>query len=110
MIIRTNLVPKGYDAWTLFPFILIRPGKDTDWLIVHEEEHLRQQRWTILLPVIGLGIWYALYQVPALKWKWELEPHRAELAAGRDLTRVARSLVRYRKNATEKDAIDALLV
>lgn len=45
-IIASRLVPRGYDAITLWPLILIRPDCRPDAaLIEHELVHYREQAW-----------------------------------------------------------------
>lgn len=45
-IIASSLVPKGFDAVTLWPAILVRPGARGDaGLIEHELVHYREQAW-----------------------------------------------------------------
>lgn len=57
MIIYTNLVPKGFSACSLWPFILVRPEHRSDiTLIEHELVHYREQAW--ITPV-----WVLLYLV-----------------------------------------------
>lgn len=53
------LVPRGYNAITLYPFIILRERTDKDnvVLINHERIHLRQQKE---LWVIGFYLWYLL--------------------------------------------------
>ena len=50
MIISTRLVPRGFDAITVWPFILVRPGaRERPGLMVHEVVHYREQkRWGVL--------------------------------------------------------------
>lgn len=54
-----KLVPKGYSAITLFPFIFVRNKKDLDnqILINHEKIHLAQQKELL---VIFFYLWYFL--------------------------------------------------
>ena len=57
MIISTNLVPKGFSACSLWPFIFVRPEHRSDTaLIEHELVHYREQAW--IMPV-----WVLLYLV-----------------------------------------------
>lgn len=60
MIITSKyLVPKGYAAITLFPFIILNNAlqKHNNTLITHEKIHLRQQAELLL---ILFYIWYLL--------------------------------------------------
>ena len=60
-MVRKNrfLVPKGYRAITLYPFIFVRNASDKydKVLINHERIHLRQQVETLILL---FAIWYFL--------------------------------------------------
>jgi hypothetical protein len=57
MIVGTHLVPKGFSAFSLWPFIFVRPDQRSDIaLIEHELVHYREQAW--ITPV-----WVALYLV-----------------------------------------------
>ena len=60
-MIRVNryLVPKGYRAITLYPFIFVRNASDKfdKVLINHERIHLRQQKELL---VLFFYIWYFL--------------------------------------------------
>ena len=48
MIIKTNIVPKGFVAITIFPFIFT---KDKNAITInHEKIHLRQQAEMLILP------------------------------------------------------------
>ncbi|MFK8281645.1 hypothetical protein [Capnocytophaga cynodegmi] len=51
------LVPKGYRAITLYPFIFLRDktDKQNQVLINHERIHLKQQKELL---VIGFYLWY----------------------------------------------------
>ncbi|MDO5106130.1 hypothetical protein [Capnocytophaga sp.] len=53
------LVPRGYNAITLYPFILVRERANCNspLLINHERIHLRQQKELL---VIGFYLWYLL--------------------------------------------------
>ena len=51
MIITTRFVFKGFDAFTVWPFIFVRPEcKDDAALIEHELVHYREQRKTLTVP------------------------------------------------------------
>ena len=57
MIISTNLMPKGFSAISLWPFIFVRPKHRNDTaLIEHELVHYKEQAW--IMP-----IWVLLYLV-----------------------------------------------
>lgn len=51
MIIATNLVFKGFDAVTVWPFLLVRPSAINDAALVeHELVHYREQRRVLTIP------------------------------------------------------------
>ncbi|ABM39219.1 hypothetical protein [Polaromonas naphthalenivorans] len=57
MIISTKLIPRGFSAFCLWPFIFVRPEFRSDTaLIEHELVHYREQAW--ITPV-----WVILYLV-----------------------------------------------
>jgi hypothetical protein len=57
MIIATNFVPAGFDAITLWPVILVRPGQRGNIpLIEHELVHYREQAPSWLCTVALIGI------------------------------------------------------
>ncbi|MHA3787660.1 hypothetical protein ACX0HA_05565 [Flavobacterium hauense] len=57
LIASKYLIPKGYTAMALLPFILLRDKrmKDNHTLINHERIHLRQQAEMLILPFY---LWY----------------------------------------------------
>ena len=57
MIVSTNLIPRGFAACSLWPFIFVRPEHRNDIaLIEHELVHYKEQAW--ITPV-----WVLLYLV-----------------------------------------------
>jgi len=72
IIVSKYLVPKGYAALTVFPFVFLREEKmkSNTTLLNHEKIHLRQQAELLIIPFF---IWYAfefLIRATALK-KWK---------------------------------------
>lgn len=59
IITNKNIVPRGYSAITIYPFIFMRSDKQrsNEVLINHEKIHLRQQ---IELFLIGFYLWYGI--------------------------------------------------
>jgi hypothetical protein len=57
LIASKYLIPKGYTAMAIFPFVLLRDKKlqENAVLINHEKIHLRQQAELLILPFY---IWY----------------------------------------------------
>lgn len=51
MLVKTNLIFKGYDAFTFYPFIFVRPSRANDKaLIAHEMVHYREQKKYLVIP------------------------------------------------------------
>ena len=59
LIVSKVVVPRGFRAITLFPFIVLRfsADKQDERLICHEKIHLRQQLELLIIPFY---IWYVL--------------------------------------------------
>ena len=59
LIASKYLVPKGYAAITVFPFVFLRSRayKSNRKLINHEQIHLQQQAELLVLPFF---LWYAI--------------------------------------------------
>ena len=57
LLVFKYLVPKGYTAITIYPFIVLKHKRQKDDMILinHENIHLRQQ---LELLVIGFYLWY----------------------------------------------------
>lgn len=74
-IVNKNLVPKGYTAITLFPFIIFKNKRSiTQGIISHEKIHLRQQAEMLILPFY---IWYALeYLIKKNKYKTKFNTYK----------------------------------
>nr|WP_249684741.1 hypothetical protein [Flavobacterium sp. CYK-55] len=69
LIVSKFLVPKGYRALTVFPFVFLRENgaKDDAVLLNHEQIHLAQQKELLL---VGFLIWYSLdYLLNLLRYK-----------------------------------------
>lgn len=105
MIIYTNhLIPQGFAAITLWPFILIRPEfRGDEGLKAHEEVHW-QQVWTTL------GLFYPLYLLSkAYRLKVEVTAYREQLTYGGDPVVFADYLsTRYRLGITKDEALSML--
>ncbi|OIQ21490.1 MAG: hypothetical protein BM557_03600 [Flavobacterium sp. MedPE-SWcel] len=78
MIITSKyLIPKGYAAVALFPFIILRGNKfkENKILINHEKIHLQQQAELLLLPFY---IWYIVeFLILLIKYKNRKKAYRA---------------------------------
>jgi hypothetical protein len=102
VIISTNLVPRGFDAITIWPFILIRPGKESAGLLAHEGVHYRDMAW--LTPLWWL--WYLCntqFRVEA-----EVTAYRVSMAHGMSLGEAAGWLCKYDKTLTPEKAMELL--
>lgn len=110
MIVRTHLLPRGADAMTLGPFILIRPQcSDDRALIAHEQLHQGEQLfwqacwyvllamaalcwlglagrmpspWCLLLAVLVWPWWLAYLLIPRFRLAAEVRGYRRQLALG----------------------------
>jgi hypothetical protein len=50
-IVKTNLILKGHDAFTVYPFIFVRPEVAADeGVIAHETLHAEEQKKSFVLP------------------------------------------------------------
>ena len=104
MIVSTNLIPKGFSAYALWPLILVRPEHRSDIaLIEHELVHYREQAW--ITPV-----WVLLYLV-ARKFRLaaEVRAYARQIELG-GVTReqAAYALLSYRLGITYGKALQAL--
>ena len=104
MIVSTHLIPKGFAACSLWPFILVRPEQRGNVaLIEHELVHYREQAW--ITPV-----WVLRYLV-SRKFRLAAEvraySRQIELDA---LTReqAALALLSYRLDITFEKAMQSL--
>lgn len=102
MILRTNLVPDGFDAITIWPFILIRPGRESLQLLAHEMVHYRDMAW--LTPLWWL--WYALS--PTFRLDAEVAAYRVSMANGMTIGEAAYWLKKYDRRLTYNKALEML--
>ena len=100
VIYTDRFIPENYDAYTRFPFILIRPSsKDDKGLLAHEKRHVKQ-------------VWKYLFLQPILykfskKWrlKFELEAMIAQAKEGADIEKLALDLAnKYDLNISPTNA------
>lgn len=75
IIITDKLIPKGFGAITIGPFIFIqRKHRHNDGLIAHERYHQKRQWYGLNL------LWFARYYLDRkFKYQEELEAFRIEL-------------------------------
>ena len=59
LLVFKYLVPKGYTAITIYPFIMLKHKRQKDDMILinHEKIHIRQQLELLVLPFF---IWYGI--------------------------------------------------
>ncbi|MDO8777605.1 MAG: hypothetical protein Q7K57_54590 [Burkholderiaceae bacterium] len=104
MIISTYLIPKGFSACSLWPFILVRPEHRSNIsLIEHELVHYREQAW--IMPV-----WVFLYLVSRkFRLAAEVRAYTRQIEMG-EVTReqAAHALLSYRLGITFGKAMQAL--
>jgi hypothetical protein len=104
MIISTNLVPKGFAACSLWPFILIRPEHRNDiGLIEHELVHYLGQAW--IMP-----LWVFLYLVSRkFRLAAEVRAYARQIELGGvSREQAAQALLSYRLGITVEKAMQAL--
>ena len=104
IIISTQLVPKGFSACCLWPFILVRPEHRGDIaLIEHELVHYREQAW--ITPV------WVLFYLASRKFRLaaEVRAYTRQIEMG-GVTReqAAHALLGYRLGITFGKAMRAL--
>jgi hypothetical protein len=76
VIVNRFLVPKGYSAITIFPFIILSSDKIliNRRLINHEKIHIRQQ---LELLIVIFYLWYfAEYLILRIKYKNKFEAYK----------------------------------
>jgi hypothetical protein len=104
MIVSTRLIPQGFSACSLWPFIFVRPEYRSDAaLIEHELVHFREQAW--IMPV-----WVLLY-LGSRKFRLaaEIRAYTRQIEMG-GVTReqAAHALLGYRLGLTFGKAMQAL--
>ena len=104
MIVCTNLITNGFSAFSLWPFIFVRPEHRSNVaLIEHELVHYREQAW--ITPVWVL--WYVVSRKFRLAAEVRAYTRQIELNA---LTReqAAHALLSYRLGITFEKAMQSL--
>ena len=103
MIIFTRLIPAKFDAVTIWPFIFIRPGKNTLGLFAHEMTHYRAQAW--ITPIWLLR--YALSK--SFRLDAEVTGYQAQIDIGAISVDVAaKMLMEYRLGLSYNQAVAIL--
>jgi len=104
VIVDTNLIPKGFSAFSLWPFIFVRPEQRSDIaLIEHELVHYQEQAWITPL-------WVGLYLVSRkFRLAAEVRAYTRQIQLG-GLTReqAAHALLSYRLGITYGQAMQDL--
>ena len=104
MIVITSFIPRGFDAVSVWPLILLRPGVHVDaGLMEHELVHYREQAW--ITP-----IWVARYLLSRrFRMAAETRAYKRQIEVG-GITRecAAGMLLKYRIGITYSQALDAL--
>lgn len=104
MIVSTRLIPKGFCAFSLWPFIFVQPQHRSDLsLIEHELIHYREQAWITPL-------WVFFYLASRrFRLRAEVRAYARQIEMGA-VTRdqAARALMSYRLGITFENAIHAL--
>jgi hypothetical protein len=104
MIVATNIIPKGFSALSLWPFILVRSAYRSEiTLIEHEMVHYREQAWITPL-------WVLLYLVSRkFRLQAEVRAYTRQIEMG-GVTReqAAHALLGYRLGITFGRAMQAL--
>ena len=104
MIVCTNLIPEGFSAVSLWPFILVRPEhRNNTALIEHELVHYREQAW--ITPV-----WVLLYLVSRkFRLGAEIRAYTRQIELGGvTLEQAAHALLSYRLGITYDKAMQVL--
>lgn len=106
MIIKTNFVPRGFDAITVFPFIIIRPeSADNASLIAHEMVHYREQKAAWVVPWLLRYAFSSTFRLAA-----EVRGYQAQIAMGGiTVDQAVQMLQGYRLNVSAADARVALI-
>ena len=104
MIVSTNLIFKGFSAFSFWPFIFVRPEHRNDTaLIEHELVHYREQAW--IMPV-----WVILYLVSRkFRLAAEVRAYTRQIELG-GVTReqAAHALLSYRLGISHEKAMQEL--
>lgn len=105
MIVYTDrLVPRGFAAITVWPFVFMRPHAEAHnpGIFEHEQVHYAQQAW--ITP-----IWWLAYLLsPRFRVAAEVQAYRASIRNGLDPEVAARELLRYDHTLDIFTALDRL--
>jgi hypothetical protein len=104
MIIKTNLIPTGFDALTFWPFIFIKPNCiHNKGLIKHEMVHYKEQGILVL-------VWWFRYLVSKkFRLQAEVRAYRVQMKyGGITLHHAATMLTKYKLGIDINKAYDYL--
>jgi len=77
VIISTTLIPEGFDAFSCWPFIFVRPeSRNDEALIRHELVHYDDQAW--ITPFWLLRYWLS----KSFRWGQEVKAYRVQIEVG----------------------------
>lgn len=104
MIISTKWIPKGYDAFTVWPFIFVRPEfRNSEALLRHEYVHYDSQAW--ITPFWLVRYWLS----EKFRWAQEVKAYKVQIACkGITLEKAATYLTTYGTGHTFEQAVTAL--
>ncbi len=105
MIVKTNFIPKGFDAITVWPFIFVKDSQSNNaGLIEHEMVHFREQAW--IAP-----IWWLRYLLSRnFRLQAEVRAYRRQIVIGGISTDDAvKLLLTYKTNITRDQAVQLLI-
>ena len=106
MLVKTKWIFKGFDAFTCYPFIFVRPEKaDNQALLAHETVHYQEQRKWFVVP------WLLAYLLsPSFRCRAELRAYRQQIAMGGITVQQAAKLMEtYHVDITAEEAEIALI-
>ena len=103
MILRTDLIPQPYAAFSAFPFIFVRPNSVNDQaLIAHEMVHYREQAWQT--PIWWLRYWlFKHFRLAA-----EVRAYKVSVQHGMDEAVAANWLMTYGTGVEFNEALALL--
>lgn len=105
MLVKTDLIPKGFDAFTFWPFIFIRPKCINDQgLIKHEMVHYKEQG------VLSIPWLIRYFLSKKFRLAAEVRAYRVQIACeGITLVAAAKLLTTYRLGISFEEAKSYLM-
>jgi hypothetical protein len=105
VIVKTSLIPKKFAAFTVWPFIFVKPSHVNDLpLIEHEKVHYKEQMKTLVLP------WWFMYTVSkSFRLKAEIRAYTVQvMLGGLTVQRAVDFIMLYGTKVTRETATDML--